>query len=715
MKMRKKLSIGASVAMVCLTATLVNGNDAAAYNLMSLSYADQEDIGDVTYYISEEHFEEGSEEIEWVIEGVEAWNAAPEVNVTRVDDRYEADVIITTSSDRPVFTNGQLLYGIANREIVILYDSLIEDEETYISTVTHEFGHSLGLHHSNEDGSVMLAYIEPGVGITDDDLAGITAIYDRQQEIEAEIENEEVWMGGVFMDYQPIFQAHDDYMDYQHIQYTMNPAYQGISIDPFEYLMYDSYNMGIPTGDVYFEVEQILVGETGEELPFEVTEAEDGTEIYQFLVTDYDQFNDLVLIGGELEGSEEDFVAELEQQESDHLYVKQTTSTLQLIDDLYSHLELENPDEIGGEEGRPEVSIRDYDPSLSDDERTLENYREVFEAEFPTENEGSLELLGTVEGLDHTENFYDVSVSLRGYDVYKFTDENDRFMSYSNENNEVMFVLFDLAVENGTDVNLYDYDVVQILFDDMYSPARGESRYLPEDLQFESLVGEAEYRFVPGVTEFPLLALVDAEQQEFFESHGGHIFLNRGYAFDGDSSIRSGDPKPLDFVLDASEMSEDPYLVDILVANNMAEKEIVEELSSKATLETEAVDVSVTAVELSNLTPLPTAQAADVTEGDAAIVLEVAINNKSGEAIYSRDMYNSLLVDGTEYSPITTGNYFQLIEDGTEGVAYYTYIVPADAVENYSSLVFDVGMLSDVMMNNLINHSVEGRELNLTE
>lgn len=714
MNIRKKLTLGTSVAMVCLIAVLVKGNDTNAFSFTSFNTVAQEDLGDVTYYISEEHFEEGSEEIEWVIEGVEAWNIAEEVNITRVDDRYEADVIITTSQDRPIFTNGQFLYGIANREIVILYDSLIEDEAQYISTVTHEFGHALGLHHSNEEGSIMRAFIEPNLEIIENDLEGITELYERQQEIETEIENDEVWIGDVYMDYKPIFRPHDDYMENQHIQYTMNPTYRGISVNPFDHLRYESYSMGIPTSDVYFEVEQILVGETGEELSFERSELEDGTEVYMFYVESYDHFNDIVLVGEEYDGNEDDFIAELEHEESDHLYVKQTTNTLRLIDELYTNFELENPDEIGGEEGRPEVTIRDYDPSLADDERTLEHYREVFEAEFPVDNAGTLELIGTVEGLDHTESFYDVTISLKGYDVYKFTDEGGRFVTDSNENDELMFVLFDLAVENDSGVNLYDYDVIQILFNNIYSPARGESRLLPSDLQFESLVGEAEYRFVPGVTEFPLLARISGEQMEFFEAHGGHIFINRDYAFDGDSSIESGDPKPLDLVLDASELSEDPYFIDVLVANNMAEKEVIEELSTNATLETEAVDVSVVGVEFSNLTPLPVSQN-EVTEGDAAIVLEVLINNKSGEAIYSRFMYNRLIVDGDEYSPFLPGNYSQLIEDGTEGVAYYTYIVPENVIENYSSLVFDVGMLSDVMMNDLINHGVEGRELNLTE
>lgn len=714
MNRKRKLCLTTSIALMCLTGTLVNGKDAEAFNMMSMSYSDQDDLGDVTYYISEEHFEEGSEEIEWVVEGVEAWNIAPEVSITRVDNRYDADVIITTSSDRPVFTNGQLLYGIANRELVILYDTLIEDQETYISTVTHEFGHSLGLHHSYEEGSIMLAFIEPGVGITDDDLAGITALYERQKDIETEIENDEVWMGGVFMDYKPVFQPHEDFMDYQHIQYTMNPTYQGLPVDPFEYLQYDSYNMGIPVEDVYFEVEQIFVGETGEEIPFELTETEDGLEIYQFLVDSYEQFNDIVLTGGTFEGSEEELITELESQESDHLYVKQQTSTLTLIDDLYSHLELENPEEIGGDEDRPEVSIRDYDPSLEEDERTLENYREIFETQFPEQVEGTLELLGTVEGLDHTESFYDVTVTLKGYDVYQFTDEEERFIREANDDNQVMFVLFDLAVENNSDVNLFDYNVIELLFDDPYATSRGETRHLPKDLQFEELVGESEFRFVPGKTEFPLLALLNADQQAYFETHGAHIFLSRDYAFDGDSTVEAGDPSPLDFVIDEADLTEDPYMTDILVARNMAEKEVIEELSPTASFETESVDVSVTGVEISNVTPLPGAQG-EVAEGDAAIVLEVTFNNKSGEAINSRDMYSGLNIDGTDYDALLPYSYSQLIDAGTEGVAYYTYIVPAETATNYSSLLFTVNTLSDVAHNNLVSYDTPGTEMELTE
>lgn len=714
MNKRKRLTVATSIAMMCFTAGIITSDKAQAYNLMSFNYADQEDLGDVTYYISEEHFEEGSDPYNWVIEGVEAWNTAPEVNITQVDNRYDADVIITTSEDKPVFTNGQSLYGIANREIVILYDQLIEDADTYITTVTHEFGHSLGLHHTNEEGSVMLAFIEPELSITDDDLEGITAIYERQEEYNDMIAAEEVWMGDVYMDYKPVYIAHENYMDQRHIQYTMDPTFRGISINPFDYLEYDSYNMGIPTEDVYFEVEEIIVGATGESLPFEVTTTEDGREIYQFLINSYDQFNDIVLTGGALEGSEEEFLDELAQQESDHLYVKQQTSTLTLIDELYSHLELENPSEIGGQEGRPDVSIRDYDPALTDDERSLENYREIFEAQFTEDNPGTLELVSTIEGIDHTESFYNVDVTLKGYDVYQFTDEDGRFLTHVDENNQVMLVLFDLAVENGEDVNIFDYEVIEINFGDPYTTSRGVTTYLPTDLKFEELVGESEFRFVPGSAEFPVIAVVNAEQQAYFEEHGAHIFLNRSYAFHGDSTIPTGDGTPVQFVLDEADLTESPFLMDVVSANKMAEKELINEFTPTASIESEGVDLSVSAVEITSLTPLPGYEA-DVSEDDAAITLQVTMNNKSAEAINSRDLFGSLLVDGTEYQAISPYNYAQLIEAGTEGVAYYSFVVPEDVANNYSSMMFNVSSLSNVAMESVINFETPGREMNLAE
>lgn len=713
MNRRKRLTVATSIAMMCLTAGVIASDDAQAYNLMSFSYADQEDLGNVTYYISEEHFEEDSESYNWVVEGVEAWNVAPEVNVTQVDNRYDADVIITTSEDKPVFTNGQSLYGIANREIVILYDQLIEDADTYITTVTHEFGHSLGLHHSNEEGSVMLAFIEPELSITDDDLEGITAIYTRQEEYNEMIEAEEVWMSDVYMDYKPVFIAHEDYMDTRHIQYTMDPTFRGIPINPFDYLMYDSYNMGIPTEDVYFEVEEILVGATGESLPFEVTTTEDGLEIYQFLIDSYEQFNDIFLTGGPFEGSADELLAELDKQESDHLYVKQQMSTLTLIDQLYSHLELENPSEIGGQEDRPDVSIRDYDPALAEDARSLENYREIFETQFTEDYPGTLELVGTVD-VDHTESFYNVDVTLKGYDVYQFTDESDRFLTHVDENNQVMLVLFDLAVENGEDVNIYDYDVIDIKFDDQYSAARGVTTYLPTDLKFEELVGESEFRFVPGLAEFPLIAVVNAEQQAYFEEHGAHIFLNRSYAFHGDSSIQTGNGSPVQFVMDGSDLTEPEFLMDVISAHKMADKELLSELSPTAGLESEAVDLSVTAVEVTSLTPLPGYEA-DISAGDAAVTLAVTINNKTEEAISSRDLFSTLVVDGNEYQALSPYTYSQLIDAGSEAVAYYSFIVPQDVANNYSSIMFNVSSLSDVMMNSVINYDTPGREMNLTE
>lgn len=714
MNIKKRLTVTTSLAMMCFTAGVLTSDKAEAYNLMSFSYSDQEDLGNVTYYISEEHFEEGTDAYNWVVEGVEAWNVAPEVNVTQVDNRYDADVIITTSQDKPVFTNGQSLYGIANREIVILYEQLIEDGETYITTVTHEFGHSLGLHHSNEDGSVMLAFIEPGLEITEDDLEGITALYERQEEYNEMIAAEEVWMSDVYMDYQPVFIPHEDYMDQRHIQYTMNPTFRGISINPFDYLMYDSYNMGIPTEDVYFEVEEILVGATGESLPFEVTTTEDGLEIYQFLINSYEEFNDIVLTGGAFEGSEEEFLAELEKQESDHLYVKQQVSTLTLIDQLYSHLELENPNEIGGQEDRPDVSIRDYDPALTEDERTLENYREIFEANFTEDYTGTLELVSTIEGIDHTESFYNVDVTLRGYDVYQFTDEGNRFPTYVDENNQVMLVLFDLAVENGEDVNIYDYDVIEIKFDDPYTPARGVTTYLPDDLKFEELVGESEFRFVPGAAQFPVVAVVDAEQQEYFEAHGGHIFLNRDYAFHGDSTIETGDATPVQFVLDEADRTEPEFLMDVISAHKMADKELLSELTPSARLEADAVDIAVTDVEVTSLTPLPGYEA-DISDGDAAVTLAMTINNKSEEAVSSRDIFGTLNVDGNEFQALSPYSYSQLIEAGSEGIAYLTFIVPEDVAGNYSSMMFSISSFSDVMMNSVINYETPGREMNLTE
>lgn len=713
MNRKKKLSLATTIAMVGLAATLMTSEKTQAFELMSFNYADQEDLEDVTYYISEEHFEEGSQEIEWVVEGVEAWNVAPEVNISRVDNRYDADVIITTSEDRPVFTNGQLLYGIANREMVILYESLIEDEETYVSTVTHEFGHSLGLHHTDAEGSVMLAFIEPGVEITDDDLEGITAIYERQEEYYEMIENEEVYMTDVFMDYKPVFEPHENFMDYQHIQYTMNPVFKGISINPFDHLMYDSYNMGIPVEDVYFEVEQIFIGETGEEIPFEVTSTEDGAEIYGFLIDSYEDFNDLVLVGGEHEG-EEEFLAELEKEESDALYVKQQTSTLTLIDQLYSHLELENPEEIGADEDRPDVSIRDYDPAIDEGSRNLESYREIFQSQFTQEYEGDLELLGSVEGIDHVESFYNVDVTLKGYDVYKFTDESERFMSSVDENNEVMMVLFDLAVQNGEEFNLFDYDVVTINFGDPYSTAFGASRYLPDDLHFEELVGQTEYRFIPGLTEFTALAVLNAEQKAYFEEYGGHIFLNQSYQFDGDSSVKVGDSTPVDLVLDTSEITEDEFFVDVITAEQMAEKELIEEFSPTAMLETEAVDVSVSGVEITSLTPRPGYES-EFGEGDAAITLELTYNNKSNDAIITGDLFNQLMVDGESFQAHSPFSYVKLVNPGEEGVGYMTYIVPEDVATNYSEMVFNITSLSDVNMNNLINYDTPNKELNLIQ
>lgn len=97
------------------------------------------------------------------------------------------------------------------------------------------------------------------------------------------------------------------------------------------------------------------------------------------------------------------------------------------------------------------------------------------------------------------------------------------------------------------------------------------------------------------------------------------------------------------------------------------------------------------------------------------MTLAVTINNKTEEAISSRDLFSTLVVDGNEYQALSPYTYSQLIDAGSEAVAYYSFIVPQDVANNYSSIMFNVSSLSDVMMNSVINYDTPGREMNLTE
>lgn len=375
-------------------------------------------------------------------------------------------------------------------------------------------------------------------------------------------------------------------------------------------------------------------------------------------------------------------------------------------------------EELELEEDTDEDVLEDEDPGVEDtDEDAEEDTTESVDSILPLYRDdlitflnlrysGDVEVVATVEGLDWEHSSIGLTTKVNGYEIYRITDDSEL-----GDYDPRMFVMFDTEVINDEEVGIEIRNPLQLRFAGPYDTALVASGYnMPDNMKHSVILDTEEEVFEPGVSHLPMVVYINEEQAAYFDENFADLIISGEYSFSesvpGQDGRRNGQSShPFMIVEEAENIEEFEFYWDDVSANRFADKELVKSFEyDDYAVETGYVDMKVTGMEMSALSNVDPEQDRNPLESEnhGAITVEIEVTNHTDDPISSTSYRNGLEIDGQRNSELLYVLSSFDIYPGETVTLYDTFIVPANQMESYQSIVLDVQQLRDAHNNTLV-------------
>lgn len=392
--------------------------------------------------------------------------------------------------------------------------------------------------------------------------------------------------------------------------------------------------------------------------------------------------------------------AETEEVEEDEEVDEDSTDTDEEVEDVEEDLD-------GADE-----DVADEDTEVDEDDATetgdslLPLYRDDLITYLKTKYSTDVEIVATVEGLDWENSSIGLTTKVFGYEIYKITDDSEL-----GDYDPRMFVMFDTEITNDEDVAIEIRNPLQLRFEATYDTALIASDYnMPDNMKHAALLDTEDGVFDPGVSHLPMVVYVNEEQTSYFDENFADLVMSGEYNFSesvpGQDGRRNGQSShPFMLVEDTADIEEFEFYWDDISNYRFADKEHVNSFQyDDFVVETGYVDMKINGMEMTALSNVDPEQSRNPLEGEnhGAITVEIELTNHTDDPISSTSYRNGLEIDGQRNSELLYTLTSFDIYPGETVTVYDTFIVPANQMESYQSIVLDVQQLRDAHNNALV-------------